>query len=888
MLCGCSTARRPAPPATGAVVASPATRSTQSPLTPSQLNPRALLEVDQIDPQVRLNPPATQPAELPEEEALQLFAQAHIARLDGNRALAIELLEKAAAADPGSFFLHDTLGQLYQADAASNDQSIHELEKAAAIEPDHLDLQTNLGRQYLAKNDITTALIYLRLATQTSQYKADDPLSAVTDFFLATALSRGGYDRAALESYQRLANKLRSPTSEFRSHPEASLLLGHLDAIAFEIAELLQKLHRFPEAAAAYHELAASDQGNFELRARECRAWLAAGKPEDAIRAADDCVLRFAANQPSIDLLRETYRAAGKETDAIDAVARLYRQHPTQRPLLYGLSELLRSAGRVDEADRLLAEAAAKYPADTTLLERRMELRRSRGDLPGAARVLIDATAKSPDLASAIAPLWGRIIRPSQSGRLPLTGLRTMNAASASEAARLFWLSRSARVWHRDAAAREALEQATVGKPPFAPAFRDFIDIIWSDPDVDPAVKSDESQKLIERAKAGGNPSLAAELAGLMLLRQGNAADAAQRLAEAVKLGGKSPDLFLARAEALRKAGDARGFETLMWKIISDWPTLPEAYIELYAYYLQERSSPQAQRVLTAWFVNDPQSPTAQEIQAREDFRDGRADAADRLISRLLNQHADDPQVIESVGRYYAQTRRPEEFLKQLEGRRAKEPKNLALSMALAEAYAQGSRNADASRVLDAARAAAADDPDVLYVLSGLYTRIGQKETSEQVLAEILKLEPTHAGACNDLGYSWAEQGKNLPQAEALIRQAIDSEPHNSSFLDSMGWVLYKRGRYAEARGFLDRAIGPPHSPAESEADPVVLDHRGDVLYRLGDRAAAGNDWGRAMEKISTAADREDLRDLRLQLQEKQKQLSAGGPVSVAPAAAGK
>src|SRR5437763_17150804 len=99
-----------------------------------------------------------------------------------------------------------------------------------------------------------------------------------------------------------------------------------------------------------------------------------------------------------------------------------------------------------------------------------------------------------------------------------------------------------------------------------------------------------------------------------------------------------------------------------------------------------------------------------------------------------------------------------------------------------------------------------------------------------------------------------------------------------------MGWVLYKLRRFAEARRYLDRAIGPPQSAAESEADPVVLDHRGDVLYRLGERDAAASDWKKAAKKIADAKNgRDDLRDLRLQLLEKQKQLSAGQTVKVAP-----
>jgi hypothetical protein len=73
------------------------------------------------------------------------------------------------------------------------------------------------------------------------------------------------------------------------------------------------------------------------------------------------------------------------------------------------------------------------------------------------------------------------------------------------------------------------------------------------------------------------------------------------------------------------------------------------------------------------------------------------------------------------------------------------------------------------------------------------------------------------------------------------------------------------------------------------KADPVVLDHMGDVLYRLDDRDAAGRFWQRSHKRLAAPdlanSSREDLKPLRLQLQNKQRQLKAGSPVSVAPVA---
>jgi hypothetical protein len=169
----------------------------------------------------------------------------------------------------------------------------------------------------------------------------------------------------------------------------------------------------------------------------------------------------------------------------------------------------------------------------------------------------------------------------------------------------------------------------------------------------------------------------------------------------------------------------------------------------------------------------------------------------------------------------------------------------------------------------------------------------------------VLKLDPSHPGANNDLGYGWAEQGRNLRQAEALTRAAVEAEPDNPSLLDSHAWVLYKQGRFQEARRVLERALGvsgadaPGPAPGPDlpgpevdtakgdKADPVVLDHMGDVLYRLNEREAAGRFWERSQKRLAAPdlahSTREDLKPLRLQLQNKQRQLNGGDPVSVAP-----
>ncbi len=114
-----------------------------------------------------------------------------------------------------------------------------------------------------------------------------------------------------------------------------------------------------------------------------------------------------------------------------------------------------------------------------------------------------------------------------------------------------------------------------------------------------------------------------------------------------------------------------------------------------------------------------------------------------------------------------------------------------------------------------------------------------------QTLELVLELSPDSIGASNDLGYTLADTGRDLDRAETLIRFAVANEPRNSAYLDSYGWLLYKRGDFAGARRWLTRA----RYAGEGE-DPVVCQHLGDACWRLGEQQAA-IDWWRQSTRFS-------------------------------------
>jgi predicted Zn-dependent protease len=260
---------------------------------------------------------------------------------------------------------------------------------------------------------------------------------------------------------------------------------------------------------------------------------------------------------------------------------------------------------------------------------------------------------------------------------------------------------------------------------------------------------------------------------------------------------------------------------------------------------------------------------------------------AEQSLMKLFDRHSDDAELLLAMRQLHAATGKTNQLIDLLEAERVKRPENRAAVAMLVELYAEQKRTGEATRVLDAAQAAVANDPDLLYYVAHLYGRIGQDDVVEQTLAKVVRLDPNHAAASNDLGYTWADKGTNLDRAEQLIRVAVEAEPDNQSFLDSLGWVLYKRSNFDEARQQFEAAVAPATLP-----DPVVLDHLGDTLYRLGRPADAKAQWQRSQQRLTQLqaegiADGPERRQLRLALQKKMKQVEDGQPVTVAPVVEG-
>ncbi|MHC4986589.1 MAG: tetratricopeptide repeat protein, partial [Planctomycetota bacterium] len=125
---------------------------------------------------------------------------------------------------------------------------------------------------------------------------------------------------------------------------------------------------------------------------------------------------------------------------------------------------------------------------------------------------------------------------------------------------------------------------------------------------------------------------------------------------------------------------------------------------------------------------------------------------------------------------------------------------------------------------------------------------------------ELARRMQLKASVLNNLGYLYAEMGIRLDEAEEMIRESLQMEETVNS-LDSLAWVHYKRGRFDRAEHVFTRALAASRSEAENgrEEHPLIYDHAGDNLYRLGRTDEAVALWRRAMELAETAEPSRDI-----------------------------
>ena len=147
----------------------------------------------------------------------------------------------------------------------------------------------------------------------------------------------------------------------------------------------------------------------------------------------------------------------------------------------------------------------------------------------------------------------------------------------------------------------------------------------------------------------------------------------------------------------------------------------------------------------------------------------------------------------------------------------------------------------EAMKVYDAALLDTPNEQELLFGRAMLAEEMGLIDEMERSLSLMLELNPNNVDALNALGYGLIEHTDRYQEAYGYIERAYEQRPDSFAILDSMGWVLYRLGRFDEAIDYLQRSMA-------IKDDHVVAAHLGEVLWMMGDHQAARDIWQQALE----------------------------------------
>lgn len=226
----------------------------------------------------------------------------------------------------------------------------------------------------------------------------------------------------------------------------------------------------------------------------------------------------------------------------------------------------------------------------------------------------------------------------------------------------------------------------------------------------------------------------------------------------------------------------------------------------------------------------------------------GRYELATEVYKRVPREHPAFSAA--EVGRAEALRRaeKPDAAIEVLEQLRSSHPELPLVHVSAGDLYRQNERYQEAVDAYDAALKIFAERQSdqwfVHYARAISYERLGIWDSAEADFRKALELNPDHPQVLNYLGYSLVEKRIKLDEALDMIERAVEAQPNSGHIVDSLGWVLYRLGRYQEAIGHMERA-------AElMPVDPVVNDHLGDVLWAVGRFFEAEFQWKRALSFV--------------------------------------
>jgi tetratricopeptide (TPR) repeat protein len=648
--------------------------------------------------------------------------------------------------------------------------------------------------------------------------------------FLSPALARtaepsGPGTAARPQSASTTAN---SQSSDTRGDAYYYFTIGHLAEQQYEITN---NSDAASQAIDSYQKALALDPGSTEIMERLAEIYAKTQRIRDAVTEAQEVLKADPNNVDAHRLLARIYVRTLGDTNAgevqqenlgkaIDQFQAILKIDPNDSYSALWLARLYRFENRHDEAEKVLRGILEQDPGNGAALEQLSQLLVDEGRSQDAITLLSKAAgdSSSPDIYDLLGDAYSQ----------------EKDYAKAEDAYR-----KAVDEDPDDPDHRHGLAQALLAQNKFAEALDQYTKLSELEPgtaenflrmaQLDRRLgKFDQAEASLQRAKQLSPGSLEVLYNEALLYEdQGRYDDAVKVLTDAIA-GIKSQSGGQENANAL----------AILYEQLGNAYRQAHKYPEAIQTYQQMAElGPEAQRRAEMLLINT--------------YRENRQiDTAIVEAKKALDASPKDANLTVTLAMLYGEKSETTEGTKLLQGLLQGNDTDQEIYIDMAQVQERGRQYADAEQSAQKAEQMARDNSDketAWYMLGAIYERQKKFDEAEQQFRKVLAVNPNNAAVLNYYGYMLANRGVRLEEATSLIQQAVQQDPNNGAYLDSLGWAYYKQNKLAEAKQYLQKAVD------REGQDPTILSHLGDVYLKLGQNERAAEILERSLSEWQKA-----------------------------------
>jgi tetratricopeptide (TPR) repeat protein len=707
------------------------------------------------------------------------------------------------------------------------------LNKAVELDPNLTEAQILLGNLFLMAKQLDKAKEKAEIALRQEPKNTD---ALVLSASVAMAQSQ---PQKALEI---LAEVRRLDPGKISAYLLEAAILSKEKNMAGAAAILEQGIKANPKALNLYvvradladHQkqfevgesflLKAVDQEpkNINLYNQLVRHYAAAGQPEKAEAALRQGVSLEPDREKPVILLARFLASQGRRPEAEKTLQDFIKAHPDNYPARFGLAEFYSAMQRQGPAAQVLEEIIKLDPdgpkgAQAKNQLARLKLAQGRID---AAEKLVNEVLKSHPKDMDATEIRGIIALNKKDGLTAVNSFRLLAQDRPKSPEAWLLLARANRLNKEEGQAKENAKKALEIKPDFLDARKFLYGIFLEAKDYDGAIATIQSY---------------------------------------LRVNGKDVVNLVTLGEVYAIKGDDAQARATFQKIIALEPKNPQGYFQMARLGLKAKKMDEALKFADQALQANPDFLPALQLEVGIYQDQKQPEKAVAAVRRTLARSPKNPQLHQILGELLLVQKQPQAAVAPLGEALNLNPRQVSALQLLALAYQQMPNADQALEQLEAKVGDPKSSPIFSLVLATVYERQQKFDKAVDLYSSLLARNLFTSLARNNLAYLLAEHQptpENLARAQKLSAETLEDNPEEPSFLDTMGWILGKQGKYTQAKTYLEKAS------EKAPGQPAMLYHLAWCETKLGDTAAARAALQKALDSKNNFMERDAAQKL--------------------------